>query len=159
VRSPGDEVVVRSRRIAAEAGDRGVDNVGLDGADRFVVEAEGGYGRRRIVRDEDVRAFEQPLRDLETRRRLQVEADAALAGHELARRPAAVAPRLRSVAVPLEPRRSEQADHVGVPSRLDLDHLCAEVGEIPATDRSGDRDRELADAQALERALRSLRVL
>src|SRR6516162_1666313 len=70
---------------------------------------------------------------------LQVEREAALAGIELAE--------IRAVAV--AKRRTQP--HVIAFRRLDLDDIRADIGEQPRAIRTGQHDREIEHADALER--------
>ena len=118
-------------RATVEAARVAVDDVGIDRAQRCFVDLEAGERRTPHVRVHDVGVLDEAMQHREPFRRLEIDADAALAAVGAVR------------------------DVVGVPPRIaprvDLDDVRAEVGEDLRAERSRDREPEVEHGDAFER--------
>src|SRR5262249_41598368 len=123
------------------AGDRAVDDPGIDPGDRLVVEAEPRHHAWAELLDQHVRARDQRIEPRPFDRILEVERDALLA---------AIEPREAcALAAPFRPMR---AHLLAAPGRLDLHHLGAGFGEQKRGQRPRQQGREVEHEQALERS-------
>jgi hypothetical protein len=150
VHHPGDRVGgVRERRALAPgpglpvAGDRAIDDVGLDPPHGLVVAAELADHAGREVLDEHVGLSRQIHQHCDAVRARQVDADALLAGVGA-----------REIRALVEPSGLDLVGRVaGVVARartLDLDHACTHVGEQPCAVRAGQHTREVEHDDALQ---------
>ena len=126
--------------VLAEAGQADVDEARVDGAQRFVVEAEPVLHVGPIVLDQHVGAFRHLLENGDALGLLEVERDAAL------------------VAVQVEEVRAlaRAAHHrvlVAVLRHLDLDDVGAPVGELARGGRAGAGPRQIDHLEAGQRSL------
>ena len=123
-----------------EAGDREKNEAGIVRGEPLPAEARAVHHAGAEVLDQDVRLARERAHELGAALGLQVDAHVALAG----------------VLLNVEARQSvahdpEQARHVSG-GRLDLDDVCAEVGEQASGERPGDEARQIDDPQSFERA-------
>ena len=123
-------------RVAADlpvAGERDVDDVGVQLLDALVWVAHARERSGAEVLDHDVGAADQAIDDLAAVGVVDVDVDRAL------------------VAVEVAVQARDSAQRVGDALVLHLDHVGAHVGENACRLGSGDDPREVADADALER--------
>ncbi len=140
----GGEVPPRS--VESEAGHANHHEVGVDGAERLVVESGAVEHPRRVVLDDDVAGRRDPLDELDAARVGEVDRQALLVRVER-REDRAALPVLR-----LGLRHTaDEAHAVGPLRRLEMDHLGAEQGEDVPDERAGPERRHVEHPQALER--------
>ena len=135
------------------AADREMDELGVDGVERLVIEAEPREPAGPEVLDEHVGVLERPAQDRPAVVRAQVEAERALVAvdrEEIGRGPSA------GGRIP-HPRRSPAAGRITL-GRLDLDDVGTEVGEDHRAVRAGEDGREVDDADPAERAGRGCHI-
>src|SRR5262250_213703 len=131
------------RAVLTEAGDGAIDDAGVSLARHLIAEAEALEGARAIVLEHHVRALHEPEEELLAARMLEVDLDpllVAMQAHEV---------RGLSAGQPRPPRARDVPRALG----LELDHLCAEVGEHGRAERSGQRVAQIEDAHPFERHL------
>ena len=132
--------------VETEAGHADHHEVGLDGAERLVVEPGTVEHPRRVVLDDDVARGRDPLDELDATRVGEVDRQALLVRVERGEDRAAL-PVLR-----LGLRHAaDEAHAVGSLRRLDVDHLRAEQREDVPDERARPERRHVEHPQALER--------
>ena len=120
--------------VLAEAGDRGVDQPRIHGAEALVVDAEPVLHVGAEVLHQHVGARRQALEDLAPARGLEVEGHRALVAVQI-----------------LEVEAVARRVAVDVGARLDLDDAGSHVGELPDAGRSRARAGEIDDGVGGER--------
>ncbi len=133
-----DATALGVRARLPEAGDRAEHDAWVAGVDRLVVEAEARLHRRAHVLDQDVGGVDQPEQQLTPLFRLEVEGQRALVAVEVLEVGAAAG-------------AEDRARVLGVHRHFDPDHVGAPVGELPDARRPGARDRQVDDADVVER--------
>ena len=130
----------------AEARDRAVDDVGLQGTERRVVAAQSRHDAGHEVLDDDVGHLRQVVHDRLALGLREIDADALLAGidsGEIAALVAAAGLELQIVAAHL----------VALAGPLDLDHAGAQVAEQPGAVGSGQDAGQIQDGDADQRQI------
>jgi hypothetical protein len=115
------------------------DDVGLDRADRLVVETEPLHRARSKVRQDDIGTHDQPPCRFPAGRGFDVERKASLVAVELNE---GVAHRRRAL-------RQHMPEHIPG-RRLQLDYVCAKITENLTRQRSHSKRRHVDDAKACE---------
>ncbi len=142
LRDQVEAALVGPRTVAAEAGDRAVDEAGVGLGQHVVAEPQLLHRAGAVVLRQHVGVAHHPQQDVLALRVLQVQGDAALvAVHHQERRRHAVDARL-----------AVAARVVAAGQLLDLDDVGAHVGEHQPGGRAGHDLREFEHAQAGERA-------
>ena len=149
-----DRVIAGARRVGpglAEAGHRAIDDAGIDGADRFVIELVALEIADLEILHHDVAGFRQLADDLLAFRLGDVDGDRFLA---------AVGAQIERVVVVLlalgidQIGRAEGARVVAAAGPFDLDHLGAEIGQHLRRQRPGQHARQIKNFDARERQSR-----
>ena len=120
-------------------GDRAVDETGVERAERLGAEAEAIHHAGAEVLHHHIGFGDKALHQRDRLRILQIEREAAFAGIEL--------PEVGAVAG----AQGGAHAHVVAFGRFDLDDIGAEVGEQARAVRAGQHDREVEDADAIQR--------
>ncbi len=136
--------LVAIRAGLAEAGHRAIDQPRVDLGQRGIADAEPVHHAGAEILHDHVGVGDQALDDLDRRRLLQIQRQAALVAvdRQPGRRHAAVCPLARQ----------RRAAHVLALAALHLDDVGAEQGELEAAERSGKDLGEIEDACAGKRA-------
>ena len=134
------------RPPVAEAGDRGVDQVGAERRQRLVVDPELARRLRAVVDHHHVEARQQAVDQRAPLRPGEIDDQAALAAVERLE----VLPSVRDDRAGVAPRLPLR--------RLDLHDVRAEVGEVEPGGGARDDLRELEHADAVQRAVRAGRL-
>src|SRR5207302_8680909 len=127
------------RAILSPSGGRHVHKAGIQLAERRVAELQIGHGPRPKVLHHDIGAADKLAEYLLSLRRFEIERDRALVAIQ--------ADEGRAFAVQ---QGRHMADLVAAVRRLDLDDLCAQVGELHPTERSGHVIAHLQDPDPRE---------
>src|SRR5581483_2715760 len=114
--------------VLSVARDRAVDEAGIEGPQRRVVDAEAGGDARAEAFEQDVGAGDEPPEHVAATRVLEVEDQAPLVARE---------------------KRNAHAERIA--GRGDEEHVGAEVGEQRRAKRPRELAREVEDAEARER--------
>ncbi len=144
VRGP---IRVRARAGAriSEAANRGIDQGGIDFAQPLVADSRAIHHAGIRILDERVRGFHQPENRFAAGVALDVEHDAALVAIDAGEISAVVA------AFAIGGMRSEASAHVAA-GRLDLDNVGAEVRQQHRAIGTGQRLRQIEDANIRQRS-------
>ena len=126
----------RRRPGLAVSGDRAIDQLRIELAQRSIVELQSPHHARAEILDQHVGACDQTANRFHSLGRFQIEHQTFLADVELAEGGAAIIAHRRA------------GSHRLAFGGFDLDDLGAHIGEHPRAMRSGDRGRKIEHAQA-----------